>query len=109
MRRIEHSSAAFAGIRRDKSGRLFLPCYAAFNDLLAAIDPHQLARVLNEGLAQNEGTLPRSLAIDGNPHRRENRPAEDLHPSFHHQPAPRRGGREETRGTHPQPLGSGKP
>lgn len=52
-------------IRRDKSGRLFLPCYAAFNDLLAAIDPHELASVLNEWLAQNEGTLPRSLAIDG--------------------------------------------
>lgn len=51
--------------REKDSRRLYLPGYDAFNDLLAKIDPHQLARVLNEWLAQNEGILPRSLAIDG--------------------------------------------
>ena len=61
----EYQRRAIGLMRRDKSGRLYLPCYAAFNDILAAVDPNELARVLNEWLAQNEGTLPRSLAFDG--------------------------------------------
>ncbi len=51
--------------RRDKAGRIKLPCYDAFNDLLAQIDPAELSGVLNEWLAANQGTLPRSLALDG--------------------------------------------
>lgn len=51
--------------RRDKAGRIKLPCYDAFNDLLAQIDPHALCRALNDWLAAHQGTLPRSLALDG--------------------------------------------
>lgn len=51
--------------RRDKAGRIRLPGYDAFNDLLAKIDPGQLAAALNAWLAAHQGTLPRSLAIDG--------------------------------------------
>lgn len=51
--------------RRDGAGRIKLPCYDAFNELLAQIDPAELSRVLNEWLAANQGTLPRSLALDG--------------------------------------------
>jgi hypothetical protein len=51
--------------RRDKAGRIKLPCYDAFNDLLAAIDPQALCRAINDWLAVNQGILPRSLALDG--------------------------------------------
>lgn len=51
--------------RREPSGRLKLPSYAALNDILGKIDPEQLARTLNSWLEQHEGTLPRSLAFDG--------------------------------------------
>lgn len=51
--------------KRDKSGRLVLPGYDALNDLVNAIDPQQLARVLNRWLAAHHDTLPRSLALDG--------------------------------------------
>lgn len=54
------------GLRlRGKSGRLKLPSYDSLNDILAAIDPDDLTAALNGWLAAREGTLPRSLAIDG--------------------------------------------
>ena len=57
--------SALGLMRRDKSGRLMLPSYDAINTLLGVIDSEALATALNAWLASHEGTLPRSLAIDG--------------------------------------------
>lgn len=52
--------------KRDKtSGRLVMPGYDAFNDLMNALDPHAYAAALTEWLQANAGILPRSLALDG--------------------------------------------
>lgn len=51
--------------RRDKNGRLTLPGYDALNDIVNAVDPVALARVLNQWLTNNSENLPKSLAIDG--------------------------------------------
>ena len=52
--------------KRDKtSGRLLMPGYDAFNDLMHAVDPHAYAAALTDWLQANSGILPRSLALDG--------------------------------------------
>jgi len=61
----ENQRKAIGLRQRDKSGRLKLPSYDSLNDILAAIEPDHLAAALNGWLASREGTLPRSLAIDG--------------------------------------------
>jgi hypothetical protein len=55
------------GLRgRDKqSRRLTMPGYDALNDLLGAMDPAAYARALTAYLQAHEGSLPRSLALDG--------------------------------------------
>lgn len=45
--------------------RLKMPGYDALNDLLGCIDPKSLSSHLSAWLGQRNGTLPRSLAIDG--------------------------------------------
>jgi len=58
--------AAIGLTKRDKqSGRLTMPGYDAFNDLMNALDPHAYAAALTEWLQVNSGILPRSLALDG--------------------------------------------
>ena len=42
-----------------------VPGYSVYRDLLQAIDPDQLALVLNEWLASEQGQLPGHLAFDG--------------------------------------------
>ena len=45
--------------------RLKMPGYDALNDLLGAIDPKAMASALSAWLGERNGSLPRSLAIDG--------------------------------------------
>ena len=52
-------------VKKKQSGRLKMPGYDALNDLLAAINPQEFAKVLTTWLQANTGTLPRSLALDG--------------------------------------------
>lgn len=53
-------------LRRMKGSDTFrVPCYNAFRDLLPMIDKAQLLTLLTDWLTQHEGTLPRTLAIDG--------------------------------------------
>jgi hypothetical protein len=42
-----------------------VPGYSVYRDLLQALDPDQLALVLNEWLASHQGQLPGQLAFDG--------------------------------------------
>lgn len=42
-----------------------VPCYNAFSNLLSIIDRGQILTLLTGWLTQHEGTLPRTLAIDG--------------------------------------------
>jgi hypothetical protein len=42
-----------------------VPCYNAFRELLPMIDREQMLRLLTRWLTQHEGTLPRTLALDG--------------------------------------------
>jgi len=53
-------------LRRMKGSETYrVPCYNAFNELLRRIDREQLLTLLADWLTQHEGTLPRTLAIDG--------------------------------------------
>lgn len=52
-------------VRDKETGRLKMPGYDALNDMLAAVDPVAYARALTRWLQDNEGILPRSLALDG--------------------------------------------
>ena len=53
-------------LRRTKgSDTLRVPCYNAFRELLPMIDLGQLLTLLSGWLTQHEGTLPRTLALDG--------------------------------------------
>jgi len=53
-------------LRRMKGSETYrVPCYNAFSDLLSIIDRGQLLTLLTGWLTQHEGTLPRTLAIDG--------------------------------------------
>ena len=42
-----------------------VPCYNAFRELMPMIDLAQMLRLLTQWLTQNDGILPRTLAIDG--------------------------------------------
>lgn len=65
--KLDQKQRAAIGLRVcDKaSGRLKMPGYDALNDLFNAIDPHAYAKALTAWLQENNGLLPRSLAIDG--------------------------------------------
>lgn len=53
-------------LRRVKgSDTLRVPCYNAFRELLPMIHIEQLLTLLSGWLTQHEGTLPRTLALDG--------------------------------------------
>jgi hypothetical protein len=53
-------------LRRAKgSETLRVPCYNAFRELLPMLDLAQLLTLLSGWLTQHEGTLPRTLALDG--------------------------------------------
>jgi hypothetical protein len=45
--------------------RLKMPGYDALNDLLGAVNPRHMAAALSAWLGERNGSLPRSLAIDG--------------------------------------------
>lgn len=63
---LSQSHRAALGLwRKDKSGRIKLPSYDALVKLLAVVDSGELSKQLNLWLAEHQGTLPRSLAIDG--------------------------------------------
>lgn len=49
----------------DKSLHVALPGYDALNDLLGVVDPAAFARALNAWMQAADGTLPRTLALDG--------------------------------------------
>lgn len=54
------------GLRLKKGTELCrVPCYNAFRELLPMLDLGQMLRLLSAWLTQHEGTLPRTLAIDG--------------------------------------------
>jgi len=50
--------------RQDSEARR-VPCYNAFRDLLLILDREQMLGLLIPWLTQHEGTLPRTLALDG--------------------------------------------
>ena len=51
--------------RPDKNLHVTLPGYDALNDLLGVVDPAAFARALNAWMQAAEGSLPRTLALDG--------------------------------------------
>jgi len=54
------------GLRLKKGTEIHrVPCYNAFRELLPMLDLGQMLRLLSQWLTQHEGTLPRTLAIDG--------------------------------------------
>ena len=54
------------GLPRKKNTCVYrVPCYNAFRDLLPMLDLEQFITLLNTWLAQHEGILPRTLALDG--------------------------------------------
>ena len=54
------------GLRRKKDEAFYrVPCYNAFRQLLPMLNLEQMLRLLSAWLTQHEGTLPRTLAIDG--------------------------------------------
>jgi hypothetical protein len=51
---------------RKKQSQVYrVPCYNAFRELLPMIDLAQMLALLSGWLTQHEGTLPRTLALDG--------------------------------------------
>ena len=57
---------AWLELRRTQgSDTLRVPCYNAFRELLPMIKIEQLITLLTRWLTQHEGTLPRTLALDG--------------------------------------------
>jgi hypothetical protein len=52
-------------VRHKTSGQLKMPGYDALNDLMNLIDPKKYATALTAWLQDNNGILPRSLALDG--------------------------------------------
>jgi Domain of unknown function (DUF4338)/DDE_Tnp_1-associated len=66
--RLDQKQRAAIGLSvREKTParRLKMPGYDALNDLLGAIDPKQMSSALSAWLSERNGSLPRSLAIDG--------------------------------------------
>lgn len=62
----QHQRAAIGLTRRDMhSGLLTLPGYDALNDIVNQVDPHSLAKAINQWLIGHSDLLPKSLAIDG--------------------------------------------
>lgn len=54
------------GLPRKKDTSVYrVPCYNAFRELLPMIDLEQMLTLLTRWLTQHEGTLPRTLALDG--------------------------------------------
>jgi hypothetical protein len=54
------------GLPRKKASAVYrVPCYNAFRELLPMLDIAQMLRLLSAWLTQHEGTLPRTLALDG--------------------------------------------
>lgn len=54
------------GLPRKKQSEFYkVPCYNAFRELLPMIGLDQLLELLTRWLTQHEGTLPRTLALDG--------------------------------------------
>jgi hypothetical protein len=54
------------GLRKKKGTQVYrVPCYNAFRELLPMIDVEELLRLLSAWLTQHEGSLPRTLAMDG--------------------------------------------
>jgi hypothetical protein len=69
---MRHVRATSQGLRRDidlplKKGTKFyrVPSYNAMRDALKRIDLNHFARLLSQWQQQHQGTLPRSLAMDG--------------------------------------------
>lgn len=54
------------GLPRKKGTEVYrVPCYNAFRELLPMIDTGQMLTLLTQWLTQHEGSLPRTLALDG--------------------------------------------
>ena len=54
------------GLPRKKGTEVYrVPCYNAFRELLPMLDLDELLRLLASWLSQHEGTLPRTVALDG--------------------------------------------
>jgi hypothetical protein len=69
---MRHAHAIPQGLRKDlalplKKGARFyrVPCYNTLRDALRRIDMEHFARLLSQWQQQQQGTLPRSLAMDG--------------------------------------------
>ncbi len=62
----QQQRAAIGLTRRHKESRLLImPGYDALNDIVNQVDPHSLARAINQWLIAHSDLLPKSLAIDG--------------------------------------------
>jgi hypothetical protein len=64
--RLTQRQRAVIGMPRKRGKRFYkIPCYSVYYRLLAALDTDAFARVLSEWLAENSGSLPGALAMDG--------------------------------------------
>lgn len=63
---LSQRERALLGLPKKKGTQFYrVPCYNALRELLPMLDLAELLRLLTAWLGQHEGTLPRTLALDG--------------------------------------------
>ncbi len=64
--RLSQKQRLQIGLRRKRGTQFFAaPGYHVYRDLLLKLDHAEMERVFNQWLGENQGILPRSLALDG--------------------------------------------